>query len=181
MKIQKTKIPENSFLYSNLNFYNYIDSYEGIVSDKNNVVDIMTVGKAFFKPMPKWVDGLLVIRNKIVSVFGLKTAPSINNTAQPDQLKFEPGEKAGLFQVFNRTKDEIILGENDKHLDFRVSLHLAENKNDPTQKVITVTTVVIYNNWFGRLYFFPVKPFHRLIIPTTLKINLQKLELEINS
>ena len=181
MKITKTKSPGNSLLYPNHSKYNYIDSYEGIVLDKNNVINIMNVGKAFFKPNPKWVDGLLVLRNKIVSLFGLKTTPSINNTEQPDKLKFEPGEQAGLFRVFDRTNDEIILGENDKHLDFRVSLFLAEYKNNPTQKVINVTTVVIYKNWFGRLYFFSIKPFHRLIIPTTLKKNLQKLELEINS
>jgi len=181
MNIIRTKIPKNSLLYPNLNSYNYIDSYEGIVNDKNNVVNIMDVGKAFFKPNSKWVDGLLILRNTIVSIFGLKTTKSINNTNQPDNLKFEPGEQAGLFRVFDRTNDEIILGEDDKHLDFRLSLLLAEYKNDPTKKVITITTVVKFNNWFGRLYFFPVKPFHKLIVPKGLKKSLQELELKINS
>lgn len=181
MKIIKTKIPENSLLYPDKNEYNYIDSYEGIVNDANNAVKIIDVGKAFFKPNPKWVDGLLFLRNKIVSIFGLKTTKNINNIRQLDSIKFEPGERIGLFRVFNITNDEIILGKDDKHLDFRVSLFLDECKNDPTKKVITITTTVIYNNWFGRLYFFPVKPFHCLIIRTTLKKNLQELELEINS
>jgi len=181
MKITKTKIPGNSLLFPNLGSYNYIDSYEGTVNDRNNVINIMDVGKAFFKPNPKWVDGLLILRNKIVSLFGLKTTKNINNTEKPGKLKFEPGEHAGIFRVFDRTKDEIILGENDKHLDFRLSLHLAEYKNDPAKKVITATTVVKFNNWFGRLYFFPVKPFHKLIISITLKNDLQELELAINS
>jgi hypothetical protein len=60
-------------------------------------------------------------------------------------------------------------------------LSLIEYKDDPSKKVITVTTTVIYNNWFGRLYFLLVKPFHRLIVQITLKNNLQNLELEMNS
>jgi hypothetical protein len=33
----------------------------------------------------------------------------------------EVGERAGLFKVFDKTSNEIVLGENDKHLSFRVS------------------------------------------------------------
>ena len=98
---------------------------------------------------------------------------------QLDSFKFEQGERVGLFKVFNRTTNEIILGEDDNHLNFRVSLLLEESENDKSTKTITVTTLVIYNNWFGRLYFFPVKPFHKLIVQSGLKISLQ--ELEINS
>jgi hypothetical protein len=31
-------------------------------------------------------------------------------------------------------------------------------------------TIVHYNNIWGRLYFLPVKPFHKLIIRTMLRI-----------
>jgi len=50
-------------------------------------------------------------------------------------------------------------------------------KNDSSTKIVTVTTLVIYNNWFGRLYFFPVKPFHKLIVQSGLKISIQELEI----
>ena len=38
MKIIKTKIPQSSLLYPNHNLYNYIDSYEGIISDEMNKI-----------------------------------------------------------------------------------------------------------------------------------------------
>jgi len=63
-------------------------------------------------------------------------------------------------------------------LNFRVSLLLSEQKNNKLNKNITVTTIVMYNNWFGRLYFFPVKPFHKLIVQSGLKIILQELEID---
>jgi hypothetical protein len=179
MKIIKTEIPENSLLYPNHNQYNYIDSYEAIVNDKNNMISIIDVAKAFLKPGPKWVDYLFTLRNKIVSLFSLKTSNNIVDV-NPNNFIFEHGERVGLFRVFSRTNDEMILGEDDKHLNFRVSLLLRKPKNDKSNKIVTVTTIVIYNNWFGRLYFFPVKPFHKLIVQKGLKESLQELESELN-
>jgi len=49
MKIVKIKIPESSILYPDHNHYNYIDSYEAIVSDKNDTIAIVDVAKAFLK------------------------------------------------------------------------------------------------------------------------------------
>ena len=180
MKINKTKIPESSSLYPNRNQYSYIDSYAGIVKDEYNRISITDAARAFLKPGPKWVDLLFAVRNKIVSLFGLKT-PNDTGDAKQENYKFEPGERVGLFRVFSRTSNEIILGEDDKHLNFRVSLLLEESNKDQSSKIITATTVVIYNNLFGRIYFFPVKPFHKLIVQTGLKKNFQKLETEINS
>jgi hypothetical protein len=70
--------------------------------------------------------------------------------------------------VFHKTDHEIILGEDDKHLDFRVSLYLDEN-TETNQKQLTISTLVKFNNIFGKLYFMPVLPFHKLIVPTMLK------------
>jgi hypothetical protein len=70
--------------------------------------------------------------------------------------------------VFHKTDHEIILGEDDKHLDFRVSLFLDEN-TETNQKQLTISTLVKFNNIFGKLYFMPVRPLHKLIVPTILK------------
>lgn len=181
MKIKKVEFPKNSLLYPGHEKYDYVDSYEGVINDKDNKICVIDIGKAFFKPAPKWIDGLVMIRNKIVSIFGLKIANNTNDCKQLDSFKCEPGEQMGLFKVFSKTEDEVIMGEDDKHLDFRVSLFLDTHKSDPSKKVITVTTTVKFNNWFGRLYFLPVKPFHKLIVPIILRINLQELESEMNS
>ncbi len=177
MKIIKAEIPKNSSLYPNRSSYNYSDSYEGIINDKNNIIGIVDVAKAFLQLGPKWIDYLLTLRNKIVSVFGLKTTNDINETKHSNSYKFEPGEQVGIFKVFSKTNNEIILGEDDKHLNFRVSLFLKESDDNKLIKIVTITTIVIYNNWFGKLYFFPVKPFHKIIVRVTMKQNLEKLEI----
>jgi hypothetical protein len=74
MTITKSKLPSNSILNTNPKKHDYFDSFQGTLVDKENKVNITDIGKAFFTSGPKWVGKLFTLRNKIVSVFGLKTA-----------------------------------------------------------------------------------------------------------
>ncbi|PQB06862.1 hypothetical protein BST83_06625 [Polaribacter filamentus] len=176
MKILKTEFPENSILNTNHKEYDYSDSYKGVLIDKENKIHSTDIVKAFFASGPKWVGILFVLRNKIVTIFGLKTGNKINNRQQQlNNFKCEPNERLGLFKVFNKTENEVILGEDDKHLNFRISL-LTENLNtQPIKKEVTISTTVKFNNWFGRLYFLPIRPFHKLIVPKMLKAIIKEL------
>lgn len=78
--------------------------------------------------------------------------------------------------MFSQTQNEVILGEDDKHLNFRVSLFLERQPNETTNKNLTVSTTVEFNNWLGRLYFLSVRPFHKLIVPAMLKGIIKELE-----
>jgi len=81
-----------------------------------------------------------------------------------------------LFRVYSKTENEVILGENDKHLNFRISLLKEDNKVKENQKKLTISTTVKFNNWFGKLYFLPVKPFHKIIVAKMLKGILEQIE-----
>ena len=135
------------------------------------------VGILFFKSGPKWVEKLFDLRNKLVGIFGLKT-PGKSGTPKniPEHFKCEIGDQLGLFKVFDKSDNEIILGEDDKHLDFRVSLFIKNNLEDKTTKSLIISTTVKFNNWFGRLYFLPVRPFHQIIVPVMLKGIIRKIE-----
>ncbi len=177
MTVTKTTLPENSILNTNTKKYDYADSFRGVLNDKQNNISSGDVGKAFFMNSPEWIDKLFALRDKIASVSGLKTSDNLNDRQQQlKNFKCEPGEQLGLFKVFNRTDKEVILGEDDKHLNFRVSLFLDQQINDPGKKLLTVSTTVEFNNWFGRLYFLPVRPFHKLIVPAILKGIIKSLE-----
>lgn len=180
MKIHKSNLPELSILNSEKKSYDYIDSYSGELRDKNDSIKIQNVAKAFFSSSPKWVDSLFLLRNKIVSMFGLKTSGSAENRQdQLNNFKWEGGSKLGLFKVFSRNENEIIIGEDDKHLNFRVSLYLEKNLKQMNYKILTISTIVQFNNGFGRMYFFPVKPFHKIIVPVMLKGIIKSLESDI--
>lgn len=177
MTVKKNGLPEKSILKRDGKNYDYIDSYQSDFTTTNNNISPTEIGKAFFTSGPKWVEKLFAIRNKIVGLLGLKTAGSINDRQkQLDNFKCEPGEKLGLFKVFSKTNKEIILGEDDKHLNFRVSLLLDQRLNETGKKTVSISTTVEFNNWFGRLYFLPVRPFHKLIVPAILKGIIKDLE-----
>lgn len=48
--------------------------------------------------------------------------------------------------MFDKNENEIILGEDDKHLNFRVSLFIEQQSNNPQKKDLTISTTVEFNN-----------------------------------
>lgn len=105
---------------------------------------------------PAWVRGLLQFRNGLVSVVGLKTqAP-------------EPGEYGliGPFPVLSRSDDEVVLGFNDAHLDFRIVVDV--RAGSAVNQIVGMTTLIRRHNTLGRVYLAGVMPFHKLIVPTLL-------------
>ncbi|HNP79162.1 MAG TPA: DUF2867 domain-containing protein, partial [Cyclobacteriaceae bacterium] len=81
----------------------------------------------------------------------------------------------GLFRVYDKNDFEVILGEDDKHLDFRVSLLLVPDSKNPGIKKLLITTLVRFNNVWGKVYFLPVRPFHKLIVPSMLNNMISQL------
>ncbi len=62
------------------------------------------------------------LKNKIVKVAGLKTGEGHSSTRADavEQFSGKPDDYLGPFKIYGHTEDEIILGEHDKHLDFRL-------------------------------------------------------------
>jgi hypothetical protein len=137
------------------------------VQTKKQNLDIEEVITAFFSTTPKWIDYLFELRHNIVALLGLKTN---SNTIIEFNYPLQAGEKIGFFEIFEVSETEIILGENDTHLDFRVLVRI-EKENQ-----ISVETLVEFKNFFGKTYFQIIKPFHKLIVASMLKGMLKKLE-----
>ena len=177
--ILRTEIPEYSILKTADKSFDYADSYQTSFTDETNKIDATKIGKLFFTSGPKWIDSLFMIRNRLVGLLGLKTTSNITDRQnQLDNFKCEKGEQLGLFKVFDKTNNEVILGEDDKHLNFRVSLFLDRSNDISEQKTLTITTTVKFNNIFGRLYFLPVRAFHKLIVPAMLKGIIKQIDNE---
>lgn len=115
---------------------------------------------------PAWVRRLLRLRDALVRPFGLRTFP-----ARPlaPVLPLRPGASLGLFRVFSVTPAEVVLGQDDRHLDFRVSVRV-----EPGAGRAVVTTAVRCHNAAGRLYFALIRPFHRRIVPALLRHGLSR-------
>jgi hypothetical protein len=81
-------------------------------------------------------------------------------------LKRTDRERARPFPELSRTDTEVVLGMDDLHLDFRVGVHVVPVADGVR---LTVGTVVLFHNAFGRLYFLPVRPAHRVIVRSMLR------------
>ena len=116
-----------------------------------------------------------------MSVFGFKTPAARGKNAAGYGGEWESGERVGIFEVLARSTDEIVLGDNDRHLDLRVSLLVERGGRDGREKTLNVTTAVRLNDRLGRGYFCFIKPFHRMIVPAVVKRSLHRLESEVRA
>ncbi|MBI5259199.1 MAG: DUF2867 domain-containing protein [Burkholderiales bacterium] len=117
---------------------------------------------------PRWVNLLMALRNRTVALFGLKNLGALGgfDPAKPESA-YRPGERVGIFTLIQNTPDEVLLGDDDKHLE--VVLSVFKGPVDAAGQVrVSVTTVVHVHNLLGRLYMLPVTPLHRLIAPAVL-------------
>lgn len=107
----------------------------------------------------RWIEALTRLRNLLVAPFGLKTS---GETETPRR------ETIGLFPILTESRDRLVAGFNDKHLDFRLVVDVAASNSASGQQV-TATTLVKTHNLFGRIYLAIIVPFHRLIVPAMLR------------
>lgn len=115
-------------------------------------------------PAP-WVNKLMSLRDFIVSFWGLKTAKKLRSSEQDN-----PTERVNIFKIYQKLHNEIILGEDDKHLDFRVSV-LLRTRTVSEEEIceLVVTTVVHCHNLLGRGYINIIKPFHRRVVRSSIR------------
>ena len=93
--------------------------------------------------MPGWANALMRLRNLLMKPLGLKTESS------------DTGDRA-IFPVHIDETDELIIGTDDRHLNFRIAI-VRQNG------MIHMATWVHRNNLLGRIYLAVVMPFHILL------------------
>ena len=100
-KIETSPLPETSTLWRMVQPGDFIDGY--VVESRLGPREAADIGLS----MPKWASALLALRNRIVRPLGLKTEVS------------DTGEGA-IFPVTYEDAQEVILGTDDTHLNFRI-------------------------------------------------------------
>lgn len=141
--ISKTPLPPASHLWPLVQQGDFIDGY-AVASDLAPR-DAADVGLS----MPKWADALLALRNRIVAPLGLKTDMD------------RDGAEA-IFPITYESPDEVIMGTDDSHLNFRIAIMRQDAR-------IHMATWVHRNNLLGRVYLGVVMPFHILIVRDAMR------------
>jgi hypothetical protein len=115
--------------------FDFADAY-GVLAPVG--LDAPEAARRAFAHAPQWAAMLIDLRNRLVAPFGLKSAPATG------------------FPVISERPDQVVMGFDDRHLDFRIIVTVASG-------VASVTTIVRRHNLGGRLYLAAIMPFHRLI------------------
>lgn len=164
MSVFATPLPRGSKLNLFRRSRDFVDCYRADgVSEELSFYDAAMVA---LTEAPVWARYLLKLRNILVRPLGLKVgevyAPVDDRGGQ-----LLPGDKCGVFNVYSHTENEMILGEDDKHLDFRVSLYREGSS-------MYMATWVQPHNALGWTYLTLILPFHKVIV----RNNLARMELK---
>lgn len=130
-----------------------------------NSMSALEIYEKLISITPRWVNALMLARNKIVSLLGLKNLGSLGDMKGLDINLVKEGDRLGIFTLTHLTDNEVILNDTDKHLHVNLSVRKI---CDEGGKRILVTTIVKNHNKFGALYMVFVKPVHKLIVPVML-------------
>lgn len=144
MDILTPALPGTSFLWSLHAPGDFLDCY-ATPSD-------LSAPKAaqVFVAAPAWANGLMQVRNLLVRPFGLKPGKSGG------------GNHIGPFPVVSQSGDEVVLGFDDSHLNFRLAFLRQSG-------LIHAATWVRPHNFAGRVYLAAVLPFHKLILRDAMR------------
>ncbi len=152
-------VPDGSIAGEGFGVIHYCDTYTAPLDVPIGMDEALERIFAF----PAWVSLLVKVRNAVVRLFGLKTGDRVEDGTAASRRN---GSRASYPPVIARNDNEVVMGFDDKHLNFRLSVMLSKAE---AQAVASLVTVVHFNNVWGRLYFVPVRPFHCLIVRSLMK------------
>jgi hypothetical protein len=121
--------------------------------------DIDALARAVLGQPAPWARMLMRVRDTVMARFGVKTAREIHRGPTG-------AGRIGFFPILDTTPNELIVGEEDRHLDFHVSV--LRRPSDTGARLVT-TTIVQCHNALGRTYLIAIAPFHRLIVRSNLR------------
>lgn len=157
-RIEQSDLPPASRLSPSYGRADFADAFSVALPDAA-CGDAEALALHVFTKQPAWIALLLRCRDTLVQPFGLKRAVD---------LEADGDDRISLFRVFERHADEIVLGEDDSHLDFRVSV-LVQPSSHGRPRRLTVTTLVFYRRALGRAYIALIAPFHRAVVRASLQ------------
>lgn len=158
MSVRETTLPKTSALTALREPGDFLDCFFG--PHGPDPVSTLAAARIALSQMPRWARNLSAARNAIVGPLGLKTGSTPEQVA-PD-TPAAVGDSIGIFRIFSISDTEIIVGEDDRHLDFRASI-LKDDKG------FYLSTWVKPHNLGGRAYLATIMVFHKLIVADAVR------------
>ncbi|MEX3950807.1 DUF2867 domain-containing protein [Paraburkholderia sp. EG287B] len=161
-KVLLIPTPTAAIRASGLTHIDFADGYSGQAD--RTYVDAEQAARAVFADPPHMVRCLMALRNGIVAPFGLRASVDFSDRGLG---------KIDVFPIISSTGTEVVVGGNDKHLDFRIWISIQPS---PKGSEVTISTLVKINNLLGRAYLFVIMPFHKLLSRSMLQRAVNRRE-----
>lgn len=152
-RARKADPARSALLSGALDRVDYADAF-AIERRRNVSDDPQAWVDAVFNDPPAWVTALMGLRDRLVQVAGIERST-------PD-----------TFAVIARDDDEVVLGSDAGHLNFRASIRRE------VESTLLTTTVQLHNRR-GRAYFALIRPFHALVVRAMLNRAAGRVEAEV--
>jgi hypothetical protein len=132
----------------------WADCYQLRVNDRN--LTALDASRLMLGHFPPWVRMLMTIRNMVVAPFGVK-ASTVHSAEEMEMI--------GIFPIVSQSPRQVVLGFDDRHLDFRAVIDVSECGG---QTLVSAMTLVKRKFLFVKIYLAAITPFHNLIVATML-------------
>ncbi|PJI95883.1 uncharacterized protein DUF2867 [Acidovorax sp. 69] len=170
--VRETTVPAGTAIHATLHGAHFFDAYT--VADPQPGTSALQTWLNVVARTPRWTQQLLAVRNTLVQLVGLKGVgqlgdvhPLASGGSASDPSSYRVGDPVGIFLIRHLSDTEVVMGQDDKHLDVQVSLTKHPQANGPA--TVVVSTVVHIHNTLGHVYMAIIAPFHRRIVQVMLK------------
>ncbi|WP_052421078.1 DUF2867 domain-containing protein [Paraburkholderia ferrariae] len=154
-KVLLIPTPMAAIRASELTRIDFSDAYSGRAN--RIYVDAEQAARAVFADQPPMAGWLMALRNKIVAPFGLRASIDFSDRGLG---------KIDVFPIISRSGTEVVVGGDDKHLDFRIWIRIQPGEKGAE---VTIATLVKINHPLGWVYLIIIMPFHKLLSRLLLK------------
>lgn len=164
-EVRSCEAPAGSLILAHLPGADFHDAYRVAVRHPERTA--LQHFLAALAGTPGWVRQAMAVRNRVVVWFGLRRASGWAPAPDRPADSYRPGERLGVFELLHIDDDEVLAGDDDKHLRVLLSVRRLPAQGGQPASVV-LSTVVHLHNTLGRLYMLPVGPAHKLIAPAVL-------------
>ncbi|WP_298214822.1 DUF2867 domain-containing protein [Acidovorax sp.] len=171
--VREIQVPTGTAIHATLPGAQFFDAYE--VADPHPARSALQTWLDVVARTPRWAQQLMATRNKLVRLVGLKDLgqlhdmhPNTSGASLHEAKSYRVGDRVGIFLIRHLSDTEVVMGQDDKHLDVQVSL----TKHAPLggrPATLAVSSVVHIHNALGHAYMGVVAPFHRRIVRAMLQ------------
>jgi hypothetical protein len=157
MTVVECDVPRHSALGKDLiERADFRDAYRAPLNRSD--LSVVEIFFAIFSRRPRWMNLLLIARNKAAALAGLEVPSTSEIMNMEKRDRYFVGEKIGPWPIFFLGSDELVAGRDNKHMDFRLSIM---KLHDGIRPSVVVSTLCMVHNKFGQYYLSSIIPIHK--------------------